>query len=101
MPRAKTATRTPKVSDGYRWIDKDPVIDHVISLMKQDGRSLTAIANAAYLSPTTLHAWDSGATRRPNNISIDFVLRAMGFERQIVQSERPKGAMRWRPASGK
>lgn len=74
-------------NSGYRWIDKDPIIDEILHLCKLDGRSLSAIAINAFLSPTTLHNWDKGKTRKPNNVSIDFTLRALGYERRIVKIE--------------
>src|SRR6185312_15385539 len=49
---------------GYRWIDKDPVIDEILALCTADGRTLSAIAHAAYLSPSTIKDWDRGKTRK-------------------------------------
>lgn len=73
-----------KVSGTYRWIDKDPIIDEISELIRKDGRSIPDIAEAAYLSPVTLYNWIYGKTRKPNNVSIDFTLRALGFERPII-----------------
>jgi hypothetical protein len=86
--------------EGYRWIDKDPIIDEMMALAKQDGRSLSAIAVQAYLSPTTAHNWDKGKTRKPNHVSVQFFLRAMGYEMQIVKSGRPLPIYRWRKPKG-
>lgn len=85
-------------NSGYRWIDKDPIIDTLMDLCKQDGRSLSAIANAACLSPTTLHNWDAGKTKKPTNVSVDFTLRALGYERRVVKIDAKAKIIpvRWR-----
>lgn len=105
----KTYTESP--SD-YRWIDRDPELENVMVMIREDGRSLTAIARAAWLSPTTLHNWEKNKVKKPNNVSIDFVGRACGFRREWVpigalitikeapsnvQQLHPPVAYRWRP----
>src|SRR5712664_652465 len=97
MARARKENVIPfKASEGYRWIEKDPIIDEMLYLAKKDGRSLSSIAHAAFMSPTTILNWDKGKTRRPNHISISSFTRAMGYEMKFVKSEQPLVINRWR-----
>ncbi len=82
-------------SEGYRWIDRDPVLETMLALARKDGRSLTAIAVDAYLSPSTPLNWNKGRVRRPQHISTQFFLRAMGYEMKIVKAENLP-VFRWR-----
>jgi len=82
--------------EGYRWIDKDPIIDEMLALAKQDGRPLASLAHRSYLSPTTIYNWDHGKTRRPNHHSVHSFLRAMGYELKIVKSDKKLLINRWR-----
>lgn len=87
-----------RAKNDYRWISKDPIIDEMMYLAKQDGRSLSSLAIRAWLSPTTVTNWYKGRTKRPNRISVEFFLRAMGYEMRIVKSDNPAKlpVYRWR-----
>lgn len=73
----------------YRFIDKDPVVDLLRTLL--EGRlprgTINRLAADAHLSPGTIMKLFYGDTKRPQNFTVDNLLRAMGYERQLVRFE--------------
>ena len=63
-----------------RGREADPMMQEVVRLMRRDGRTLSAIARQAGLAPATVKNWATGKTRRPQRISMEFVLREIGLE---------------------
>ena len=55
-----------------------------------DGRfeNKSEVRRACGVSTSTLHAWETGKTRRPNISTMDFVLRAFGLGLAIVKNGR-------------
>jgi hypothetical protein len=94
----KTRPRDPdsKSAQGYRYVEKDPVIHELIDLVNKDPRSVTAIAKDAFIAPSTLMNLDHGKTRRPQNATIEFLLRAMGKKRVIVDADPNEKVWRWK-----
>ena len=68
---------------GYRWSERDPILDEVCRLITNSGLSAAAVAARAEITAATVNAWLSGHTKRPQNATIDAVLRALGFRRRI------------------
>jgi hypothetical protein len=88
----------------YRYIDKDPVIDKVRTVIQDEGlfKNLRLVHELSGVSRTTLDNWFHGDTKRPTNPTIEAVLTSLGYERQITkvetldyEKERVK-ALRWR-----
>lgn len=85
------ALRKPSVNarlahvTSYRGLDKDPVLIQVINLVEESPMTLAAIANKSGVAESTIRNWIGGHTRRPQNITMEFVLRAIGYERKIVK----------------
>jgi hypothetical protein len=98
LVRMKTRPRNPDSASaqGYRYVDKDPVIHELIGLVNKDPRSVTAIAKDAFIAPSTLLALDHGKTRRPQNATIEFLLRSLGKKRKIVDIEPGDEVWRWK-----
>jgi hypothetical protein len=72
----------------YRFIDKDPVIDEVRTIVQDEGlmKSLKIVSQLSGLSMTTLNKWFGGETRKPQNASVMAVITALGYERKFVKS---------------
>lgn len=60
---------------------RDPVLDEITRAITDSGRSLSWIAERSGVSKNTLYMWESGKTRRPQNLTVEFVLRVLGYER--------------------
>jgi hypothetical protein len=81
-----------KRGDSYRHVDKDPIIDTLRTLAQEQGGQklsheyLTKLSYDSGISVTTLHAWFGGSTRRPQHLTVKFVLEALGCSMQIVRA---------------
>ena len=67
-----------KLYKTYVFRDKDPVIDHLRTVVQQDGCRRAKIAEDSGVSATTLSNWFEGTTRRPQFATVAAVARSMG-----------------------
>lgn len=67
----------------YNFIDKDPVIDRIRTIIADEGISYTEVATRAGVAETTLFAWFYGLTRRPQHATVAAVCRAVGYDFDI------------------
>lgn len=61
---------------------RDPALDEVLNAI--EGISGTVIESRSGVSKSTIRNWRNGKTRHPQNITLDFALRAAGLRRRIV-----------------
>jgi len=73
-----------KRGQAYRFVDRDPIIETLITIMDDSGLSDAMIAAKAMCSWQTVNNIRV-KTKRPQNYTIDRVLRACGFKRTIVR----------------
>ncbi len=67
----------------YLWIDKDPIIDAVRTVVKSEEKlKNNMVHEISGVSTTTLDNWFDGSTRRPQNSTITAVTSALGYIRQ-------------------
>lgn len=78
----------------YRFMDKDPIKDEMQTALadvgfksKKDMEKLAVLANSSKQTVLNLF-W--GDTKRPQNATVEGLLRAAGLERQIVQVRKIK-----------
>lgn len=64
---------------------KDPLLIQVINLIEESGYSIAYISEKSGVSGTTIRNWIGGKTMRPQNVTMDFVLRVIGYERRLVK----------------
>lgn len=64
---------------GYRFLDKDPIIDVFREAMRQSGKTASKIADDAGLARTTTRGWDVGDTRRPQHVTLRAAMAACGY----------------------
>lgn len=83
MPFAKSVT-------GYRFLDKDPVIDYFREAMRRSGLTYAQIAVKSGITTQTLRKWDLGETRRPQAITLRFAMEACGFTEVWLDAEGHK-----------
>lgn len=70
-----------------RSIDRDPELDVVMEAVHQSPKSLAQISRESGVSLTTIRNWDLGRTRRPQRVTMEFVLRACGRRMVIVTED--------------
>ena len=63
----------------------DPSLADVLRAI--DGLSTTIINTRVGVSPSTINNWRRGKTRHPQNITMEFALRAAGYKRIIVKAD--------------
>lgn len=83
----------PAKVTGYRFLDKDPVIDVYRTARERTGMTFAQIALKSGVTEATLRAWDYGATKRPQHLTLRFAMDAMGYKETWVNGEgRPLAA---------
>jgi hypothetical protein len=97
---ARAAQTTARVIDfnsklrdkGYRFKDRDPVMDDVCRMITDSGLSLKAISDLtagvgswARVVPGTMKRWLDGRTRKPQNFTVTWVAYVLGFERKWIR----------------
>jgi transcriptional regulator with XRE-family HTH domain len=68
----------------YSFIDKDPLIDEMRTIVQQHGASYKDIHEQSGVSASTLTAWFAGATRKPQAATVNAVARSMGWKLGLV-----------------
>lgn len=74
-----------KLYKSYNFVDKDPVIDKMRTIIKREGATYREITKDSGVSYTTLHNWFDGKTRRPQYATVLAVVRAMGYVQEFVK----------------
>jgi transcriptional regulator with XRE-family HTH domain len=69
----------------YNFVDKDPIIDEIRTVYQQSGVNYKWIEENSGVTSTTLSAWFSGKTRKPQAATINAVLRSLGYKLGIVE----------------
>jgi hypothetical protein len=74
----------------YRFVDKDPVIDELRTLVNDEGLSkkLSIVATLANLHPSTVKNMFHGATKRPMNSTVMGIVTSLGYERKWVKARK-------------
>jgi hypothetical protein len=82
---------------GYRFRDRDPVLEDVTQMITDSGLSLyeisrktAAIGPWARVAASTLARWMDGHTRKPQNFTIAWVTFVLGYERRWVKIDDEK-----------
>ena len=74
----------------YVFIDKDPMIDQVRTIVRDSHMTYKAIAEISGVTTHTIRNWLDGATRKPQAATFNAVLRACGYKlsiRPIAEAE--------------
>jgi hypothetical protein len=68
---------------GYRFTDRDPILELVTRIITDSGWTLKAIENKSGVCSSTLRKWQNGETKRPQNATVDMVMRILGYTRKV------------------
>ena len=66
----------------YRWIDKDPIIDAVRTVVQDEHLKSHAVHQISGVASATLDNWFDGSTRKPQNSTVTAVTSALGYVRR-------------------
>jgi hypothetical protein len=72
----------------YNFIDKDPMIDEIRTIVEQSGASYKWVHENSGVGSTTIAKWFDGSTRRPQAATMNAVLRSLGFKLGVVEFEK-------------
>jgi transcriptional regulator with XRE-family HTH domain len=75
----------------YSFIDKDPIIDEVRTIVQMSGATYKKIEEDSGVTSATLRAWFQGKTRKPQAATLNAVARALGFKLGFVPSDTAWG----------
>jgi len=67
----------------YNFIDKDPMIDQVRTVIADSQMTYKSISEASGVGTNTISKWLDGATKKPQAATINAVLRACGHKLAI------------------
>ena len=68
----------------YSFVDKDPMIDQVRTVIQDSKRTYKDIANDSGVTANTIRNWLDGNTKKPQAATFNAVLRALGWKLGIV-----------------
>jgi len=72
----------------YNFVDKDPVIDKVRTIVQREGVTHQQLSWISGVSATTLYNWFEGQTRRPQHASIMAVVTSLGYRQAFVKTRK-------------
>jgi len=67
-----------KLYKSYVFIDKDPVIDVMRTMVQDSRKTFTQVERESGVTSTTLRNWFGGQTRRPQFATVAAVARSLG-----------------------
>jgi transcriptional regulator with XRE-family HTH domain len=68
----------------YSFVDKDPMIDYIRTIIHESGETLKKISEDSGVGVHTISKWLYGETMQPRAASINAVLRALGYKLEVV-----------------
>jgi hypothetical protein len=71
---------------GYRFLDKDPIVDLYREALRKSGLDPQDITNAGGPTVGTLLSWDRGNTRKPQRLSMAYAMMALGYHEEWINS---------------
>jgi hypothetical protein len=73
----------------YSYVDKNPVIDKVRTLIQDEGliKKLGIVHEISGVSTSTLDNWFNGTTRSPQHATIAAVVTSLGYQEKFVKEK--------------
>jgi DNA-binding phage protein len=68
----------------YNFVDKDPIIDEVRTMIETSGVNYKWIEEHSGVTDNTLYNWFHGKTRKPQAATLNAVARALGYKLGFV-----------------
>ena len=86
---ARTAKKTIEyaIAKEYKAMIYDPAMLQINMLLKHSNMTLTQVASKCGVSTQCMRNWRRQKTRRPQAVTMRFVLRTLGYDFKIVPSK--------------
>jgi len=79
MAKPKGNGGSLKLYTSYNFVDKDPIIDKMRTMVKREGLKYGEISGLSGVSSSTMHNWFEGKTKRPQYATVMAVVHALGY----------------------
>ena len=73
----------------YSFVDKDPIIDYIRTIINDSKLTLKTIAEESGVRQQTISNWLYGDTKAPQAATINAVLRALSYKLNISTVQTP------------
>jgi hypothetical protein len=73
--------KAKKLLTGYRLLDHDPALDQFRRAWLAERPVMAQACRKSGVSTSCLRNWLNGKTRRPQNITLEYTMRALGYKR--------------------
>ena len=83
--KPKAVSRPMNFYKSYSFIDKDPMIEEVRTVIDKTRSTHAQIERDSGVTSQTLRNWFDGPTRRPQAATVRAVLRSMGYDLGVVR----------------
>lgn len=80
--------RRSVIYDSYSFIDKDPIVDKVRTVVQDAKVSYRYLEGVSRVGVTTIRGMFEGKTRRPQHATVNAILRALGKELVVADINR-------------
>lgn len=74
----------------YNFVNKDPIIDKLRTIIKDEGVTYKELHAASGVNVSTFYGWFNGKVRRPSHAATAATLGALGYEYAIVKKRKAK-----------
>src|ERR1700685_2148582 len=85
--KMKSKKKSIIVYRSYNFLDKDLAIDVVRTMVQQSSKSYKKIYQGGGPTPSTLHNWFDGKTKRPQFCTLIAATRAVGGDVKFVNRQ--------------
>lgn len=85
--------RTAITYKSYSFVDKDPIIDRMRTIVDDESDSYKDVHLRSGVSTSTLHNWFKGGTKRPQFATIMAVARSLGYDMNLTKMKGSPGAV--------
>lgn len=72
----------------YNYVDKDPAIDKLRTIVKDEQVSQKNLAVLSGVSASTISNWFDGKTRRPQHTTLAAAAAALGYDWELTKSRK-------------
>ena len=86
-------THTLGVYKSYNFVDKDPIIDKVRTLIDRADVTLSYVEGRSGVTTQTMRNWFGGRTKRPQFATVNAVARCLGHELALVERAKPRSRL--------
>lgn len=84
MTKAAPRRTALRLYKSYVFVEKDPIIDVMRTVVEDSKRSYQFIHDNSGVSKTTLRSWFVGKTRRPQFATVAAVVRSLGQDISVA-----------------